>query len=228
MHVLRLEALPRQPNRVRVFLDGSPSSVVVSLLIATEAGLRPGLELDAGQLARILNRDTFQETLDRALHFLENRPRSEREIRTRLLRAGIAPELLDAVVERLEALGLVDDSAFARYWIENRERFSPRGARMIRAELHQKGLSSEVIAENLTDAIDETAGARSLALRQAPRWATLERKIFRQKMWAFLARKGFGYDVIQPVIDEAWTAVTGGAAGGDDDEAGPLDSISDG
>jgi regulatory protein len=225
MQILRLEALPRQSDRVRVHLDGEPSSVVVSLLVATEAGLRPGLTLDDGQLAKLLNRDSFQETLDRALHFLEHRPRSEREVRTRLLRAGIAPELLDAVVERLGTMGLVDDGAFARYWIENRERFSPRGARMIRAELRQKGLSSEVIAENLVDAVDEENGARGIALRQAPRWAKLDRKTFRQKMWALLSRKGFGYDVIQPVVEEAWLTVTGGAAG-DDDEAGEVDSNS--
>src|ERR1017187_7310655 len=109
MFFLRLEALPRQSDRVRGHLDGEPSSVVVSLLVATEAGLRPGLTLDDAQLAKLLNRDSFQETLDRALHFLESRPRSEREVRTRLLRAGIAPELLDAVVERLGTMGLVDD-----------------------------------------------------------------------------------------------------------------------
>ena len=216
MRILLLEALPRQSDRVRIHLDGEPSSVVVSLLVATEAGLRPGLALDEAQLAKLLNRGSFQDTLDRALHFLESRPRSEHEVRTRLLRAGIAPDLLDAVVERLGTMGLVDDGAFARYWIENRERFSPRGARMIRAELRQKGLSSEVIAENLVDAVDEETGARGIALRQAPRWAKLDHKTFRQKMWAILSRKGFGYDVIQPIVEEAWVTATGGAAGDND------------
>jgi regulatory protein len=221
MQVLRVEALPRQPDRVRVYLDGDPSSIVVSRLIATEAGLRPGLPFDESRLAKLLNRDALQDALDRALHFLETRPRSEREVRTRLTQAGFSPELLDGVVERLNTMGLIDDAAFARYWIDNRERFSPRGTRMIKAELFQKGLKSEVIAEQVEGAIDEEAGARGIALRQAPRWSKLDRNTFRQKMWSFLSRKGFGYDVIQPVIEEAWLAVASDP--GDDEDQGEVE-----
>ena len=216
MQVLRVVTLPRQPDRVRVDLDGDPWSIVVSRLIATEAGLHPGLPFDESRLAKLVDRDALQDAVDRALHFLETRPRSEREVRTRLTQAGISPQLLDGVIERLNGLGLIDDAAFARYWIENRERFSPRGTRLIKAELFQKGLKSEVIAEQVEGAIDEEAGARGIALRQAPRWAKLDRNSFRQKMWSFLSRKGFGYDVIQPVVEEAWLAVAG--APGDDDE----------
>ncbi|HLZ07554.1 MAG TPA: RecX family transcriptional regulator, partial [Chloroflexota bacterium] len=184
--------------------------------------LRPGLPFDEARLAKLLGRDALQDAVDRALHFLETRPRSEREVRTRLTQAGVSPELLDKVVERLNGLGLIDDAAFARYWIDNRERFSPRGTRMIKAELFQKGLKSEVIAEQIEGAIDEEAGARGIALRQAPRWAKLDRNLFRQKMWSLLSRKGFGYDVIQPVVEEAWLAVA--ADPGDDDEDGERES----
>ena len=79
-------------------------------------------------------------------------------------------------------------------------------------------MKSEVIAEQVEGAINEEAGARGIALRQASRWAKLDRNSFRQKMWSFLSRKGFGYDVIQPVVEEAWLAVAG-APGDDDEEA---------
>jgi SOS response regulatory protein OraA/RecX len=123
--------------------------------------------------------------------------------------------------ERLRAMGLVDDASFARYWIENRERFSPRGKRAIRSELFQKGLTSEVIAENVADNVDEEVGARDVARRQAFRYARLDRQEFRQKMWAFLARKGFSYEVIQPVIEESWLEVGGGGATEGNEEADP-------
>jgi regulatory protein len=179
----------------------------VARIIAEEAALRPGLFVDDLLLARLLDRDVKQEALDRALHFLEGRPRSEREVRTRLAQKGVSPELVDQVVERLRSTGLIDDAAFAQFWIENRERFSPRGARALKAELRQKGLASEVIDENLDDAVDEEAGAREVALRQARKLANLDRQTFRQKMYVHLARRGFDSDAIIAAIDEAWRQV---------------------
>src|SRR5579884_3026523 len=128
-HVIqRIEPVPRRPDRVRVhFTSGRPLDV--SRLVAEEAGLRPGAFLDDVRLAKLRDRDVFEETLNRALRFLETRPRSEREVRTRLDQKGATPDLIDSVVERLRAIGLIDDSAFAEFWVENRNRFSPRGAR---------------------------------------------------------------------------------------------------
>jgi regulatory protein len=215
--ISRIEPVPRHPDRVRVHLAGNRAPLELTRLVAEEAGLRPGLVLDDLAVARLRQRDEFQDALDRALHFLGSRPRSEREIRTRLGRAGVGPDLLEQVVDKLRQHGLVDDAAFARYWIDNRERFSPRGARAIKAELRQKGLTSEVITEEVEEAesVDEEGGARTVALKQAKRFAKLDRQAFRQKMWAVLARRGFDFDAINPAIDEAWQVVSGGPA--DDD-----------
>jgi regulatory protein len=201
-----------------VHLAGNRAPLELTRLVAEEAGLRPGLVLDDLAVGRLRQRDEFQDALDRALHFLGSRPRSEREIRIRLTRAGVGPELLDRVVDRLRQHGLVDDAAFARYWIDNRERFSPRGARAIKAELRQKGLTAEVISEEVDEAesVDEEAGARGVALKQARRFATLDHRTFRQKLWAVLARRGFDFDAINPAIDEAWQAVNG-EPGNDED-----------
>jgi regulatory protein len=171
--------------------------------------------LDDLMLARIGERNAFQETLDRALRFLESRPRSEREVRTRLTQKGTAPDLVDRVVDRLRELGLIDDGAFAQFWIENRERFSPRGARALKAELRQKGVGAEVIAEQIEGAVDEESGAREVALRQARRLSRLDRQAFRQRLWAHLARRGFDYEAINRAIDEAWREVSAEGAVGE-------------
>ncbi|HUX86767.1 MAG TPA: regulatory protein RecX [Chloroflexota bacterium] len=171
------------------------------------AGLRPGDWLEDSALAALTDRDELERTFDRALRFLESRPRSEREVRTRLLQHGIPETRIDAVVERLRKIGLIDDAAFARFWIENRERFSPRGARALKAELRQKGLTAEVVGEEVDDSVDESASAREVALRRAPRLAQLDYQTFRQKLWALLARRGFNYEVIPAAIEEAWSEV---------------------
>ena len=210
MLITRIEPVPRQPDRVRVHLAGHHAPVDLTRLVVEEAGLRPGIFLDDLQVQRLLSRNEFQEVLDCALRFLETRPRSEREVRTRLLRDRPAPELLDRVVDRLRELGFVDDAAFARFWIENRERFSPRGSRALKSELFQKGLASQVIAEQLEESVDETAGAREVALRQAPRFAKLDHQTFRQKLYGYLARRGFDYEAIGPAVEAAWQTVSAG------------------
>jgi len=208
MLITRIETLPRRADRVRLhFSDGD--TLDLYRLTVEEAGLRPGSFVDDLLLARLRDRDQFEETLNRALGFLESRPRSEREVRTRLARKGTTPELIDAVLERLRTAGLVDDAAFAQFWVENRERFNPRGTRALKAELRQKGLATEIV-DQLEEQVDESSGAREVALRQARRLSRLDHQTFRQKLWAQLARRGFDYEVIGPAIEEAWQTVGGG------------------
>jgi len=214
--ITRIEALPRRPDRVRVHLEDGRAFDLSRLVVET-AGLRLGADLDELALAKLLGRDAFQVTLDRALRFLETRPRSEREVRTRLAQKGTSPELIDPVVGRLRELGMIDDLAFARYWMENRARFSPRGGRLIKAELRQKGVAAEVVAE-VDEGVDEASAIGEVALRLARRLGRLDRQAFRQKLWAQLARRGFDYDAIGPAIDAAWQAVNAGEA--DDERPG--------
>ena len=70
--------------------------------------------------------------LEAAARFLEARSRSVEEVRRRLTRAGYRPDLVDGAIERMLELGMLDDEAFARAWVESRDRARPRGERAIR------------------------------------------------------------------------------------------------
>lgn len=164
-----------------------------------------------------MNDDEFQQTLDRALRFLGARPRSEQEVRARLAQKGAAPEVVERVIARLGELRLIDDVAFAQFWIENRNRFRPMGSRALKAELRQKGLDRELIADQVEDAVDESTSVRAAARRQARRYAKLDYQTFRQKLFAHLARRGFAYDAISSAVEEAWREA-GVEESGDPDE----------
>lgn len=84
--------------------------------------------------------------LEIATRFLATRPRSRWEVERRLVRAGTDEETRRSTLERLAQLGLLDDTAFARWWVEQRDRHAPRGQRMIEAELRQHGIGQDVIA----------------------------------------------------------------------------------
>jgi len=140
------------------------------------------------------------------LRFLEVRPRSTDEVRRRLTDAGYRAGLIDAAIEKLTGLGILDDEAFAQTWLESRDRAHPRGERALQFELRRKGLAADVISGALEvrrDAADVEAGDPSVddvaAERLLARHArALERvadpRVRRQRAYALLARNGFDPD----------------------------------
>jgi regulatory protein len=142
--------------------------------------------------------------LDAAARFLEARSRSIAEVRRRLTSAGYRADLVESAIDRLIDLGMLDDAAFARAWIESRDRAHPRGERALRSELVQKGIDRAVVDEVLDSRRDgmgsegpdaDTAAATRLLERSA---RTLERiadpRVRRQRAYALLVRNGFDPD----------------------------------
>lgn len=89
--------------------------------------------------------------MDAAAAFLSVRPRSVAETRRRLRHLGYRHELVDSVVGRLVAIGYLDDAAFARAWVESRDRARPRGAAALRRELELKGVERSIIQQTLEE-----------------------------------------------------------------------------
>jgi regulatory protein len=161
-------------------------------------------------LAEAAEAERDQACLDSALRFLANRPRSEREIRRRLAEKGYEPERVDRVVLKLVGYKLVDDRAFAEYWLENRALHRPKGARALRAELFQKGLARDVVEVALEGERDEPDDAYRAAQRQASRWPIADEREFRQRLAQFLQRRGFGWDSIESAANRLWEERAGG------------------
>jgi regulatory protein len=99
---------------------------------------------------------------------------------------------------------LLDDQAFSRAWVENRNTFRPRSKSALRMELRRKGISDELIQTTLEDQVDEEALALEAARKQARRYAALEWPDFRRKLGEFLARRGFSYTILAPVVSQVW------------------------
>ena len=211
--ITALKVQKRNPRRVNVFLD---DRYAFGLAAIEAARLRHGQVLSDEDIQRLKERDSFEKAHDRALHFLSFRPRSEAEVRRYLQGKAVSPAIEEEVIERLVRAKLVDDEEFARYWVENRRSFKPRGRRMLRAELRQKGLSDEIIGLSLMD-LDEEAGAYQVALRRGRRLAHLDQVSFRQKLGAHLLRRGFNYEVVYPMVERAWQEL--GAEGKNIDES---------
>lgn len=201
--ITKIQVQKKRKDRVNVYLDGHYAFGVKDVVAAR---LRVGQELTDDDIAELEEKDAFEETYHSALNFLSYRPRSTAEVRWNLQGKGVPDAVIEAVVGRLTRAGLLDDSNFAEYWVEQRERFKPRSARMLRHELRQKGVASHHIDDALQD-LDEADSARRLAVKRAHRYAHLGREEFWRKMVGYLQRRGFRYGTIKPIVEELWQEI---------------------
>lgn len=139
---------------------------------------------------------------DAAVRYLGPRPRSVSEIRRHLRTKRFDDPAIDQAIDQLRAQRYIDDEAFARYWVEQRDKFRPKGERAIVSELLQKGVAREVI-ELVTgdrEAGGEVMRAREAIRRPITRWLTLSEPDRKRKIHQYLAQRGFSYDTIDEVI----------------------------
>jgi regulatory protein len=198
--ITAIEPQARHANRFNLFVD---HQFVLGVSAILAAKLRVGQTIEDAELQRLEAEEAFETAHEKALRFLEPRPRSSMEIKQHLLKKKIAPDVAERVIARLTDAGLLDDAAFAKYWVENREQFKPRAARALRFELKRKGLATTDIAEAV-GAIDESESAYRAGLARAKRWRELERREFMEKLSAFLIRRGFAYEVAKTAAKRLW------------------------
>lgn len=198
--ITALKIQTRSPERVNVYLDGR---YAFAISLDTASKLSKGQSLTAGEIARLKAADQPAGAFDRALRFLARRQRSVRETESFLRRNGYTSGVVRAVIKRLREYRYLDDAEFARQWVADRERFRPRSARALRFELRQKGVGGGDVDQAL-EGLDETASARAALRGRLKRWERLPRQDFKAKVFGFLGRRGFSYDIADTVFEEAW------------------------
>lgn len=198
--ITAIEPQKRNPQRVNIYLDGEFAFGLTRLVAAW---LKVGDELTAEKIATLQEADTREQALQYALRLLGYRARTEAELRQRMQQRGWSEAIIEEALERLRQNGLLDDADFAHAWVENRQTFRPRSARLLRQELRRKGLDEHVIQEAL-DEVDEEAAAYAAARPRAQRLRDLDSRSFRQKLIAYLTRRGFSYEIANTVVRHLW------------------------
>lgn len=202
----KITALKRQKKneeRVSVYLDGE---FAFGLPIDAAVALRTGQTLSEAEIAALQDKDRFARLRDQATRYLSYRPRSIAEVRRHLLRKGHEEALVERVIAYLSERALLDDVAFARYWVEQRETFKPRSRMALRRELYARGVDAAAIDAAIGD-VDEVAAARSAAEKYAWKWQGLDFHTLRARLGGYLQRRGFGYDVIKLIVEETWAEI---------------------
>jgi regulatory protein len=198
--ITALQAQTKNHNRINVFLDGQ-FAFGLSRIVA--AWLQIGQSLTDEKIASLIAEDVREIAYQRALKFLEVRPRSISELRQRLIKYKTPPNLIDETLLRLQNNRLVNDENFAQTWVENRAAFKPRSRRALSIELRQKGIPGEIIDQTLEN-VDDGELVYQAALKHGRKLSELDWLEFRKKLLGFLARRGFNYELSAIAASRVW------------------------
>ena len=212
MKITALTSQQKDPNRINVMVDGTYRfSLDISQVVSL--GVKVGQEYSEKELTEIEGESQFGKLYARALEYCLMRPHSAREVRDYLWRktratkyksrktgeikerAGYATELVERVFDKLVDKSYVNDESFARFWVENRNQTKGVSRRKLEAELRAKGVSQEIIAQQLSesDRTDDSELQKVIAKKRG-------KYQDEQKLMQYLARQGFSYDDIKQAL----------------------------
>lgn len=201
--ITRIETQKRKRNRYSVFLD-EEFAFGLDAAVVTKFNLSVGDRLSEEKIADLLHEEEKRRIKEKAYRYLAGRAHSEKELRDKLLRKGFEETQVDGVMAELKEVGYLDDARFACTFAQSRLRNKPMGAFLLRRELQQKGVAGPLIDEAIKDAyagVDEEELAADLVRRRASRYRDLEQDKRKKRLYDFLRRRGFRWDVVRRVIE---------------------------
>ncbi|MFC5532530.1 regulatory protein RecX [Cohnella yongneupensis] len=189
--------------------------------------LLKGKLLSAEEYAKLLQQEQKEEAYRSALAMLERKARTTAELERALKRKEFSQEAIAGCVERLQANRMVDDSAFARRFTEQRAVNQRKGRMLIRQELMQRGVSRPEIDQAIGELEPGIEEQSALALARK-KWPTVkgndrERK---QKLMAMLMRRGYTGSVVRTAVQQA-AAESNDSSNEDDAEWNDVDESFD-
>jgi regulatory protein len=198
MKITDIKQQVKRADRYSIYIDGKYLfSLSDSELLAL--GLRIGLEFDEAELADLQQKAIIDKGYDRALNLIMRRPRSEWELREYLKRKDQTPEHIETILNMLSKRDYVDDTDFAKRWVESRRLLKSTSKRRLTQELRQKRVPDDIISQTLAaDETDERAVLRELVAKKRAQTRYQDA----QKLMQYLMRQGYNYDDIKTVMSE--------------------------
>ncbi len=217
-----IQAVPELPSHQQLFLNGAPFVVVHASLIE-KFGLRIGLEIKAEVIEKIIAADEVMRAKNHVLKLLREekdnatadepedshpalKPKTytKSEIERQLEREGFSAGTIETSIEELIRSGHIRDRKYAENWVVRRQKSNPRGKTLLKHELVDKGIDKETAEQVVAtvEAEDETKVALQIAQKRAKQYKRLPTHVAKRRLHGFLARRGFGSDIVRQVLDQ--------------------------
>jgi regulatory protein len=200
--ITAIEPQKKRGDRRSIFVDGqfvagAHEEVIIAL------NLRVGQTFDKERLAALIRTETVRKAQESALRLLDYRDRAVSEIRKRLIGNDFPEDIVEEIIDHLSRIGYLDDEKFSREWVRSRTVSKPMGKARLNWELRAKGVEQSMVEEALESLDDNTEYELALAAaRKKVEKADPNDQAFRNRLVSFLRRRGFGWEVINRVVDE--------------------------
>jgi regulatory protein len=191
----------KNPNRVNIFLDGEFS---FGLYIINAGHLKVGQTISKETIDSLMKDDQIEDGFQKALKFISYKPRTKFEVVKKLRENDFDEGSISIVMEMLIEKGYVNDSHYAKNWVENRSIYKPRSKKLITWELKNKQISEEIISEVTGDMIPEEKLAMLAAEKYARRLSGIEKEVFFRRLSGYLIRRGFSYSIVNVTVQKIW------------------------
>lgn len=208
--VTQVSSQKKKKDRFNIFLDGK-YAFAASAESVLKNNLKTGKILTPDDITKITTKEELAKLTDLAANFLSYRQRSEKEIRDYLIKKIALKEgvkyaeakenvLIEKVLEKLKKYAYINDEEFAKAWFESRLRAKPKGIRLIKLELKQKGVSDEIIEKVTQRKINQKDLALKALEKKLKIWQKLDKLTLKKKIYQYLAYKGFDFETIAEVF----------------------------
>ena len=204
--ITRIETQKRDENRVSIYLDGA-FAFGLEREVVVRHHLHEGDEISETTIDDVLLSEERARAKEKALSYLNYRPRSKQELRSKLRDKNFSERSVNRVIADFLRVGLLDDRQFASTYAQSRMIHKPMGKRLLHRELKSKGIDEEIADAAIDEAYGERSEfdvARELVRKRMGRSVVKNEALQKKKkqLSDFLFRRGFDWNVIAEVLRE--------------------------
>lgn len=187
----------RNKERVNIYIDGE-FCLALDKFVAYKSFLKVGKEISESELEDIALEEERESALKKSVAYVSKYRVTEKKARDYLKGKEYSPRVIEETMAKLEKYSFISDEQYAKDFMASR--LKRKGAKLIKMELKEKGVSREII-----DAIEVNAEEEKTACKkQAEKYMKNKEKTRENfaKLFKNLASKGFDFEVVKWAISE--------------------------
>ena len=201
MQITKVEVQKKKQNRFNIYINDEFAFGVDEATLL-KFSLTKGKELTQ-DIIREIEKDTqYQNAYQKALHFLNYKLRTTKEVYEKLEKLEVSDEVINQVLQQLMDHGFVNDQFYAESYVRENFALQKKGPKAVAFELKKKGVNDSVVQKALEKFDEETQlnQAIEIAQKYVDRQGNASVKTVKQKVYGFLMQRGYDLDIVQSVI----------------------------
>lgn len=200
MKITKIEKQKNNLKRYSVFIDDEFAFGIdeVDLLYYK---LSENTQIDETKYNFILENVIYNKAKNKAVKYISYQPRTEKEVTEKLKECEYSDDIIFRVIETMKKYNYINDKEYAKNFLTSKLNLKGYGIFKISFDLKQKGISDDII-NDIIENTELNENKRALeVLEKKLRGKKISDYKEKQKLYNFLLRRGFSYDVIKEAIN---------------------------